>query len=433
MKKARSFLILFMVLYSFSGSGVALAEDGDGAEVSLPVFAVNAVEGVPGLLSEMAGKKVVLLGDGSHGTEEFYAFRKWLTRILIRDYGYRVLILEAEWDSAEQFDLYIRNQLQNPIENRKFLAAAFDRWPQWVWANEEMAEFIDWLKLFNLEVSPGMPVYCYGMDMQLAVEGSLQFLLDKVPEDSVLRSRLIDLYNWWQPYIEDPILFNRAYVDGQETGSLLATEILESIDSPPFNLEWRLKMLASAEEYYRTMSYDGYKAWNIRSRYFADYVLNVLTHPQSRGGVIVWAHNSHVGDMAGSNVEGTGLINLGHLLRQALGRKKVFILGSTSYRGTVAAASDWGEPVQTIDVPPAASGSLEELLESGGWENPLLLFRTEEERKLWAQPLLHRGIGVDYDPENEVPTNYLVTRVSDRYDALVFWRKTRALAPLMEP
>ena len=150
-----------------------------------------------------------------------YAIRSYyvITRRLIRDYGYRVVILEAEWDSAEQFDLYIRDRLQPPPDSRAFLVGAFNRWPQWVWANEEMVEFIEWLKLFNLQKAPESQVHCFGMDMQLAVQSSLAFLLRQFPVGTVLHDRFQDLYDWWQPYINDPILFNKAYVAGQETGS----------------------------------------------------------------------------------------------------------------------------------------------------------------------------------------------------------------------
>ena len=433
MKKVPHHLIMILVAFVTCVCNGALADGQENDQRSLPVFATHAKEGVAALIDAMADRKVVLLGDASHGTEEFYAFRKWITRQLIRDHGFRVVVLEAEWDSAEQIDLYIRKISPQLQDSRAFLAAAFARWPQWVWANEEMVEFIEWLRLFNLEVSPEMPVLCFGLDMQLAVGASLAFLQRQFPLGSVHYNRLNDLYGWWQPYLDDPLLFNKAYVAGKETGSLLATELLDSLHEPSFDTKWRLRMLAAAEEYYRTMSYDGYKAWNIRSRYFADYVLDVLAKSASEKGLIVWAHNSHIGDMAGSDVEGTGLINLGRLLRETLGKDKVFILGSASYGGTVMASPEWEEQPLIMDVPPAAEGSVEELLNSGGWENPMLFFRTEKERELWAYPMLHRGIGVAYNAENEVPTNYLVTRVSDRYDALVFWQTTRALAPIMEP
>jgi len=436
MKKTWTSLCICVFLFCLLSWNCALAVQQETEDLSLPVFAINAEAGLPALLAAMAGRKAVLLGDGTHGTEEFYAFRKLITRKLIRDYGYRVLILEAEWDSAEQFDLYIRNRLQPPPDSRAFLAGAFSRWPQWVWANEEMVEFMEWLKLFNLENAGKSPVHCFGMDMQLAVQSSLAFLLRQFPAEVAFHDRFQDLHDWWQPYINDPILFNRAYVAGQETGSLLATELLGAISNSvfaSFEVAWRLKMLAAAEEYYRTMSFNQYEAWNIRSRYFAEYVLAILARDEAKGGVIIWAHNSHLGDMAGSDVQGTGLINLGNLLRRFLGAENVFILGSTSYKGTVSATSEWGGQVREIEAPPAADGSLEAVLESGGWDNPLLLFRTEDERARWSQPMLHRGIGVTYDPTDEHPTNYLITRVSKRYDALVFWRKTRSLQLLAAP
>ncbi len=406
-----------------------LASDG----LLLPVFAESAEDAFPELVARMAGKKAILLGDASHGTEEFYAFRKQVTRQLIRA-GLRAVVLEAEWDSARLFDAYIRGLLPAETDPREMLAAAFFRWPEWVWANEEMVEFALWLKDFNSRLPPAEMVRCHGMDMQQAVAAALDALAPLWPADSSPGAILKKLDAWWQPYRERPIDLNTAYAAGRETGSLLASELLLALPSPEPEVQALLAMLVAAEQYYRTMSYDYYGAWNIRSRYFSWFVQQILTRPEGRNGVAVWAHNSHVGDMAGGEVGESGLINVGHLLRQAFGAEQIFILGTAGYAGTVLAAPEWGEEVREVAVPPAWPDSFESLLANSGWQNPLLLWETPEQAARWSTlPMLHRGIGVVYQPESEGGDNYLISRIGERYDALVFWNETRALQPLRQP
>ncbi len=194
-----------------------------------------------------------------------------------------------------------------------------------------------------------------------------------------------------------------------------------------------LKMLIAAEEYDRVMVLDEYAAWNIRSRHMSGYVMELIKNDPAEKGVVVWAHNSHVGDMSGAQVEGTGLVNLGLLLREEMGKENVFILGSASFDGSVLAAKKWGDPVEVFVGQPAKQGSVEYLLNTGEWENILLFWDNKEQSEKWNVPLFHRGIGVVYDPVIEDPDNYMISNISARYDALVFWKKTRALRTLMNP
>jgi erythromycin esterase-like protein len=410
------------------------ADTPEQSATTLPVFATDAVRGFPFLIEKMKGRQVTLLGDASHGTDEYYAFRKWVTRHLIEESGVRVWVLEAEWDGAQMVDAYIRALLPGEKGARQMLAEAFTTWPQWVWANEEMVEFVEYLKDFNSRLPPDRMVRCYGMDMQFAVRASLRFLAGQWPEGSLLWRKYRDLYGWWLPYLDNPMLFNQAYAEGRETGSLLATELLEAIAAPSPEQHRILAMLIAAEEYYRVMSHDKYEAWNIRSRHFAWYVRSLLASREGANGIVAWAHNSHVGDMSGTDVEDTGLTSFGRLMREALGSDKVFILGSAGYSGTVLAATDWGQPPVVMTVPPAREGSVEDLLNDGGWDNPLLMWENEEQARLWSsQPMWHRGIGVTYTPEAEMPGYYLTAKIAIRYDALVFWRKTRALRQMVAP
>jgi erythromycin esterase len=159
----------------------------------------------------------------------------------------------------------------------------------------------------------------------------------------------------------------------------------------------------------------------------------LLGEPAGAKGMVVWGHNSHLGDMSATDVQNTGLLNLGRLTREHFGRDQVFILGSAGYEGTVRASREWyQEPLEMV-VPPAAPGSVEAMLHAGGWDNPILLFENDEQRHQWSIDLLHRGIGVAYTPEAEMPSYYLTAKIGMRHDALVFWRKTRALRQMSPP
>ncbi len=431
--------ILYVLAVTMSLAPATLIQAGESPDAGeqqqfeLPVFATDAGRGLPYMMERIKGKKVFLLGDASHGTEEFYAFRKRVTRHLIRDQGVRVLVLEAEWDGGSMVDEYIRGLLPDKICARQMLGEAFRYWPEWVWVNEELVEFIEWLKDFNSRLSPEQMVRCYGMDMQFAIATALEALAGVWPEGSRQERVFNDLREWWRVYQDYPMKYNFAYAEGRETGNLLATELLGTMPWQDLELQRRLRMLIDVEEYYRTMSRSQYEAWNIRSRHFAGFVEGLLQEPAAAQGVVAWAHNSHVGDMSGTDVQGTGLTSFGRLMREKLGRDQVFLLGSASYVGTVLASPEWYNPPVVMNVPPAASGSLEAILESGGWDNSLLLFENVEQRDKWSMPLLHRGIGVAYTPEAEMPSYYLTAKISTRYDALVFWRNTRALQQMVSP
>ena len=412
---------------------VPLADADESAEERLPVFGTDAGRAFPLLMEGMRGRSVFLLGDATHGTEEYYAFRKRVTRHLIRQHGLRAVVLEAEWDGGRMVDDYIRGRLQPDLDPRQMLLEAFPYWPAWVWANEEMVEFVLWLKDFNSRLPAEEMVRCSGMDMQFAIFSALVALEGSWPVGSREERLYEELRQWWVRYQDYPMGYNFAYAQGKDEGNRAASELLATLPAEASEQRRRLTMLAAAEEYYRVMSANQYEAWNIRSRHFTGHVAEQLAEPHGKGGVAVWAHNSHVGDMSSTDVQNTGLVNLGRLARERFGQDQVFILGSAGYEGTVLAAREWYEDPQEMVVPPALPGSVETMLYSGGWENPLLYFATEEQRRQWSLELLHRGIGVAYTPEAEMPSYYLTAKIGMRYDAMVFWRRTTALRQLVAP
>lgn len=417
----------------FLAPSLAGAVDESGEDGQLPVFGISADRAFPFLIERMRGKKAILLGDATHGTEEYYAFRKRVTRHLIREHGLRTVVLEAEWDGGKLVDDYICGRLPVDTCPRQMLIEAFPYWPAWVWVNEEMVEFVLWLRDFNSQRPPAEMVRVYGMDMQFAVATALAALEGTWPEDSAEHRLYLELRKWWQGYQDYPMNYNFAYARGEDGGNRGASELLASLPETAKEARRRLAMLIAAEEYYRVMSANQYQTWNIRSRHFLSVVDELLGEPAGAKGVAVWAHNSHLGDMSATDVQNTGLSNLGRMAREHFGRDQVFILGSAGYEGTVLASREWYQPPQEMVIPPAAPGSVEAMLYAAGWDNPLLLFEDQEQRDQWSIDLLHRGIGVAYTPDAEFPSYYLTAKIGVRYDALVFWRKTRALRQMMAP
>lgn len=409
----------------------AVDEGGDNSR--LPVFGISADRAFPFLIERMRGKKAILLGDATHGTEEYYAFRKRVTRHLIREHGLRTVVLEAEWDGGKLVDDYIRGRLPADTSPRRMLSEAFPYWPAWVWANEELVEFVLWLKEYNSHLPPEEMVRCYGMDMQFAVASALASLEGTWDKGSREERLFDELRLWWNQYQDYPMAYSAAYAQQKDGGNLGASELLASLPTEAKEPRRRLAMLVAAEEYYRVMASSQYETWNIRSRHFLSVVDELSREHAGARGVVVWAHNSHLGDMSATDVQNTGLLNLGRLAREHFGRDQVFILGSAGYEGTVLASREWYQEPQEMVVPPAAPGSVEAMLHAGGWDNPLLLFENDEQRHQWSIDLLHRGIGVAYTPEAEMPSYYLTAKIGMRYDALAFWRKTRALRQMSPP
>ncbi len=213
----------FLILQCFSGT---LVSGQDAGEDDLPIFAIDAQVGLPLIIQKIKGKSAFLLGDASHGTEEFYAFRKQLTRQLIKEHGVRIVVLEAEWDSGVLVDKYINQLLPDEIGPREMLSRAFSRWPQWVWANEELVEFVLWLKDYNQGKPLSERVHCYGMDMQLAIDASLDFLEKYYPENSAELQKLFAMRRWWQRYAENTAEYNQKVIEGVEKQSLISSELL---------------------------------------------------------------------------------------------------------------------------------------------------------------------------------------------------------------
>ncbi len=418
-------LLSGMILLILSVSGVS----GDtGKSTALPVFAIDAVAGYPQMLQIAGPRSAYLLGDASHGTEEYYAFRRQLTQHLVSHYGARHILIEEEWDSLELLDQYVTSDLSNSIETRAVLDAAFPRWPGWLWNNNQMWLLVEWITEFNRNRPANDQVRLSGMDMKEAVLPAVERLFQIYGDSTEVVEELQVIWQAW-PQIVQP------FEGGEQASQKLKenhAQIAQSVSrlrelingEVPF-----LDLLASANQYHQLNRIDGLRAWNVRAGYMANYIEQTMSnndHP-----VVVWAHNNHLGDKSADDVQGTGLVNAGFLLRQSLGAENLLILGSASSQGEVVASRQWlGQP-EVQSVTPARENSIEWLLNQQEWSNPLLFWDNSVNRDLWNFDVLHRGIGVKFDSALNDADTWVVTNISGRYDALVFWKTTGALRTSM--
>ncbi len=380
------------------------------------------------LLERVGDARIVLLGEASHGTHEYHAWRSRISKRLIAEKGFRFVAVEGDWPDC----MAVNRALRKPEPPIAAALSAFERWPTWMWANWEVAALGEWMRS---EPARGRQVGFYGLDVYSIYE-SMDAVLRHLGEnhpDQVERAR--QAYACFDPYRNDPIDYARATVwasaDWEDEVVDVLARLLESRtngtseDDPDahFDAEVNARVAADAERYYRAMVRGSSESWNVRDVHMMD-TLDLLV--ERFGKAIVWAHNTHVGDARWTDMARRGMTNLGQLARERHGEENVFVLGFGSYEGSVIAGEAWGAPMRRMAVPPAEKGSWETDLHARSSEDRLILDFTDEDE----EPRGHRAIGVVYDPASESYGNYVPTVVPRRYDAFLYLDRTTALHPL---
>lgn len=391
------------------------------------------------MIAQMADKRVVLLGEASHGTSEFYTLRDTISRRLIEAHGFNFIAVEGDWSALLHLDRYVRHMPGAPASARDALLA-IDRWPLWMWANEEMVALGEWLHTFNKERPANQRVGIHGIDVYGlwdSIHAVIRFYEEHFPDEvEAVRARyslLLQFEGNNNGYVRH--LFNllpSARADVEYMAHKLARRhgtAQGAMRDRLFKAKQHAKVVRSAEQHLRYNIMSGPHSWNARARHFAEATLRLLDASGENSRGIVWAHNTHVGDARATSMAQTGEVNIGQLMRQHFGPENVFILGFGTGTGSVLAGSSWGGAVQTMAIPQPPPGSLEGLLL--GWV---------EQDSFWSWPAAaiqvpriqvpHRAIGVIYDPSRENPGNFVPSRLDQRYDAFIFLRHTQPLRPL---
>ena len=390
------------------------------------------------LLRRIGNARVVLLGEASHGTSEFYRMREQISRALIEHKGFSFIAIEGDWPDAARIDHYVRHATYPASE-----WTAFARFPTWMWRNHEVREFVDWLRNRNGRVEPGERVAFHGLDLYSlfsSIQSILSYLDDVDPQTAtVARQR----YGCLTPWQADPATYGHAALTGayqtceHEVVGMLS-ELLQKRrayaehDGERFlDVVQNAKLVASAEQYYRIMYYGSRASWNLRDTHMFGTLQNLLHFHGPESKAIVWAHNSHVGDSAATEMSARGEYNIGHLCREEFG-SAAYSIGFGTNSGTVAAASDWDGPMEIKTVRPALPQSYENLFHEAGGARVLLPLREPKTAGLisvLSKPRLERAIGVIYRPETELQSHYFQAVLPRQFDEYIWFDKTEAIAP----
>jgi erythromycin esterase-like protein len=403
-------------------------------------------DGLQPLIAALSGARVVLLGEASHGTHEFYLIRAEITKTLIAEHGFNVVAVEADWPDAYRVNRWVRG-----VHDERDAEAAlgdFTRFPRWMWRNADVVAFVSWLHDFNRSRPDGERAGFYGLDLyslHRSVEAVLQYL-SKVDPAGARRAR--DRYACFEMFGNDPQEYGYAATFGlsktceNEAVAQLTDLRRRAIEYASrdgqvaadeyFFAEQNARLVANAETYYRSMFGGRAESWNIRDRHMMDMLEALLTHVRSSHGstrAVVWAHNSHLGDARATEMSARGELNLGQLVRERFGNDAALV-GFTTHTGTVTAANDWDDPAERKRVRPSLPGSYERLFHDVGLERFVLLLRDGPARELLIEPRLERAIGVVYRPQTERLSHYFDARIPDQFDAVLHIDRTSALKPL---
>ena len=400
-------------------------------------------------LLELIGEaRFVLLGEATHGTHEFYRERAQITKRLILEKGFTAVAVEADWPDAYRVNRFVRGQGED--EDAADALSGFRRFPAWMWRNADVLDFIGWMRAHNEALSAGqLQAGFYGLDlysMHASIQAVLEYL-DKVDPEGARRAR--HRYACFEHFGEDPQEYG--YAAGLGLSSTCEREVIEQLvdlqrraadyarrdgriaSDDFFYAEQNARLVRNAEEYYRAMFRGRVGSWNLRDRHMAetlDALAEHLRRHDQRAKIVLWAHNSHLGDARATQMGRRGELNVGQLIRERYGSECVLI-GFTTYSGTVTAASEWGGRAERKRVRPALAESYEAMLHAAGAPRFLLKLRDGGPVSHGlAEPMLERAIGVIYLPESELVSHYFYASLARQFDAILHFDQTRAVEPL---
>jgi erythromycin esterase-like protein len=392
------------------------------------------------LMDRIGDARFVLLGEASHGTEEYYVWRRRISQRLITEKGFSFIAVEGDWPDCYRVNRYVK-RYSNSGANAHQVLYEFQRWPSWMWANDEVVDLAEWLKGYNAALPPERQAGFYGLDVYSLWESMDAVLQYLEPRESEAASAARRAFRCFEPYGYDAEDYARATMWAPASCEEDVVHMLRELrrDAPLFqedgreayfNAEQNALVVKSAERYYRTMVRGDADSWNIRDRHMAETLdrLAALHGPHSKA--IVWEHNTHVGDARYTDMADAGMVNVGQLARSRYGEQDVVLVGFSSYRGTVIAGDFWGAPMRKMPVPPARHASWEDVLHETLGADSLLIFNSPAQTEDLLEPRGHRAIGVVYRPESEAYGNYVPTVLPRRYDALAYLEESRALHPL---
>lgn len=444
------FLLLALILVTQPVAGQSAEPTEVIQQHALPLENSEALDP---LLDATDGRRLVLLGEASHGTSEYYTWRADISRRLIEEKGFRYVAVEGDWPQFSRINAFVKHLPGAPSSLDEAMDA-LDRWPLWMWRNAEFREFVGWLHEYNRDRPLSDRAGLYGVDLyakRKAMNDVLGWLRETHPEsvrDADRAYRCLTRYRDIRQYLqmvastgqhcgEDMELAHRLVSDKQPDTADITSDTSFLANWGQFNAVQNARLAINAEQHFRGNLMQGPQSWNARASHFQTTVEKIIDFyarfgddPEDIRG-IVWAHNTHIGDARATDMGRHGMVNIGQLARERLGPNSVFSVGFSTYEGTVLAAYQWEGRMETMNVARAISGSWERLLAEARPDPVFMLdFSNEDLKQAGGTAIPHRAIGVTFDPSRANQNNYPSSIPSSRYDAFIFIRETQALEAL---
>ena len=390
------------------------------------------------LLDDIEDRPIVMLGEASHGTHEFYTWRTAISKRLIEEKGFNFIAVEGDWPDCYKINRYVKGY-KDAGDNIREVLMNFNRWPTWMWANWEVAALAEWLRNYNKKLSADKKIGFYGLDVYSLWDSMYEMVnyLDKEdPQASATVKRAIKCF---EPYRHNEQLYARYSLTEHSCRDKvldllkeirMKAQFLDGDREAGFNTEQNALIAVNAEKYYTSMMSFDNESWNVRDRHMMQTLDRLMKFHGNEAKGIVWEHNTHIGDARATNMKRQGMINIGQLAREEYGDYKIYLVGFASYKGTVIAGNEWGAPMEEVEVPAARPGSIEDILHKENGSDRYILFSEQIPEKIYETEIHHRAIGVVYNAANERLGNYVPSVLSRRYDAFIFLDETTALHPL---
>jgi len=395
------------------------------------------------IVENIKDRKIVMLGESTHGTQEFYAFRRWLTKELVEKHGFSFIAVEGDWPACAEVDEYVRSK--EKLDHSFEVLKSFRRWPTWMWANNEVAKLVQWMKEFNAGKSFKSQIGFYGLDVYSFFDSMSEVLHSLKDINSEHTQELKSYYACLDRFNGNEKLYARSLHQAPEGCSKEVAEALRLVlrmklqrgqSHKLFDLQQNARIVKNAEYYYSSIIHGTEDSWNIRDRHMVETLELLLDKHGPSAKAIVWAHNSHIGDYRATNMVQAGHVNLGGLARKFWGEENIALIGFGTYRGEVLASRAWDGPVEVMQIPAAYDETHEHLFHNAANAlncNSLFLWMTQEIKNSELKKVRgHRAIGVVYNSLFERKGNDVPTCLTERYDGFIFVDQTHALSALKQ-
>ena len=437
MNSLSNFFALLILFFCLLDANQILTAQTPEVLISEKAVAFEDRSELASLAELITGERLVLMGEASHGTSEFYTKRSFLSKHLITENEFNFIAVEADWSSFSRINEFVKHK-PGAAKTLEEAMGAIERWPLWMWRNQEVKTLVAWLHEHNRDLALEDRVGIYGIDVYDNYK-VMQDVLDWITDiDSDLGRTASNAYSCLTRFPDPGGYVRMVAQTGQDCTEDLneVLDIVRSLEDHPDATQWGFfraehgaKVAINAELHFRGNLQQDATSWNARASHFYLTAERLLDYYGAGSQGVIWAHNTHIGDARATDMANFGIHNIGQLSRQELGEENTFAIGFGTYTGEVLAAYEWEGDMTVMNTPEAMQGSWEHLLMQTGLEKFYLDFRDEDLSSTLDRQIPHRAIGVTYNPADE-QNNYVPTVLPDRYDAFIFIRETKILDPL---